>query len=164
MPETGGFKDEEIQTLQYVLVFGSICLKGFQEFLNDSFKKLQLGRGKLLTILVFFYFFDSDLFHTFTSVVCWFILTSFCVDVLAFFFFLSSCIFRCGRVFKWRRLESSWPRLLHILFIKMSWHWICPRQFPLWMIKIPDAREVIKLQHMHGIKRPVVSGVLQWRT
>lgn len=69
--------DEEIQTLQYVLVFGSVCVKGWHEFLNDSFNKLQLGRGTV-DHFVFFYFFDSDLFHTFISVVCWFILTSFC--------------------------------------------------------------------------------------
>lgn len=39
-----------------------------------------------------------------------------------------------------------------------------PQTVSLWMIKTPDAREVIKLQHMYGIKRPVISGVLQWRT
>lgn len=36
-----------------------------------------------------------------------------------------------------------------------------PQTDSLWMIKIPDAREVIKLQHMYSIKRPVISGVLQ---
>lgn len=59
----GGFMDEEIQTLQHVLVFGSVCLKGWHEVLNDSFKKLLMSFRLLylLSVGLFSHLFADDL-------------------------------------------------------------------------------------------------------